>query len=97
MTHIGGYPPKYAAGVKAKLTKLHPDVFICGHSHVLRVMRDPMLAGMLYLNPGAVGIEGFHKVRTLLRFSIENSTIKELEVVELGKRARGHNLAEMLP
>lgn len=86
ITHIGGYPPRYNPKVKPLLRVETPDIFVCGHSHILRVMRDPALSNMLYLNPGAAGREGFHKMRTLLRFSLDKGKVKDMEVVELGKR-----------
>lgn len=86
MTHIGGAPPRYNSRVKKILATKSPDIFICGHSHILRVAKDPALGGMLYLNPGAAGNQGFHHMKTLLRFEIEKNEIKNLEVVELGRR-----------
>lgn len=86
MTHIGGAPPKYNPHVLPHLKNNTPDIFICGHSHILRVMRDPSLHNMLYLNPGAAGKEGFHKIRTVLRFELDNKSIRNMEVIELGKR-----------
>lgn len=86
MTHIGGAPPKYNPQVRPELKSHTPDIFVCGHSHILRVMRDPQLHNMLYLNPGAAGREGFHKIRTVLRFSLDQRKISNLEVIELGKR-----------
>ncbi|MFN8346741.1 MAG: metallophosphoesterase family protein [Spirosomataceae bacterium] len=86
MTHIGGAPPNYNPQVRPELKNNTPDIFVCGHSHILRVMRDPKMNNMLYLNPGAAGREGFHKVRTLLRFTLDNRKISDLEVIELGKR-----------
>jgi uncharacterized protein len=86
MTHIGGAPPRYNPQVKAGFRKDIPDIFICGHSHILRVIRDKEMQNMLYLNPGAAGREGFHKVRTLLRFNLHDGLISQMEVVELGKR-----------
>lgn len=86
MTHIGGAPPNYNPQVRPELKKNTPDIFICGHSHILRVMRDPNLQNMLYINPGAAGNEGFHKIRTVLRFTLDNHKITNLEVIELGKR-----------
>lgn len=85
MRHIGGRPDRYASGVRALLQGERPDVFICGHSHLLRVERDARWGG-LYVNPGAAGVHGFHRVRTLLRFSIEGGQIHNMEVVELGPR-----------
>jgi putative phosphoesterase len=85
MTHIAGYPGRYHSKVKNLLQTEQPQLFICGHSHILKVMRDATY-GHLHMNPGAVGISGFHKIRTLLRFEIEGNEIKNLEVVELGLR-----------
>lgn len=87
MTHIGGYPGKYPARVKSILAQNPPGLFICGHSHILKIMPDQTL-GFLHINPGACGQEGFHLMRTLVRFSIDSGKIKDLEVVELGKRGR---------
>ena len=86
MTHIGGAPPRYNPTVRPTLRAETPDIFVCGHSHILRVMRDPALKNMLYINPGAAGKEGFHKMRTILRFTLDAGKIKDMEVVELGKR-----------
>ncbi|NIJ53027.1 metallophosphoesterase family protein [Dyadobacter arcticus] len=86
MTHIGGAPPKYNPQVKPILKSNTPDLFICGHSHILRVIRDPALNNMLYINPGAAGQEGFHKFRTILRFNLHDGIISQMEVIELGKR-----------
>ncbi|GAB5557229.1 MAG: metallophosphoesterase family protein [Schleiferiaceae bacterium] len=85
MIHIGGYPPRYTPVLKRKLQEIKPDVFICGHSHITKVMYDKDLK-CLHMNPGAAGIHGFHKVRTLLRFSLEAGAVKDLEVIELGSR-----------
>ncbi|HEV7347137.1 metallophosphoesterase family protein [Telluribacter sp.] len=86
MTHIGGAPPRYNPQVKPTLQLQTPDIFVCGHSHILRVIRDPKLRKLLYLNPGAAGREGFHKIRTALRFILDQGTIRSMEVIELGKR-----------
>ena len=85
MKHIGGYPDKYAPSIKKQLIELQPDIFVCGHSHILRVIYDKKL-NILYLNPGAAGKEGFHVVRTALRFTIDADKVKDMEVIELGKR-----------
>lgn len=85
MTHIGGYPPKYNPRTRKKIQENPPKLFICGHSHILKVMMDKTL-GVLHMNPGACGKHGFHQVRTMLRFIIDGDNIKDLEVVELGKR-----------
>ena len=86
ITHIGGAPPKYNPQVKPTLKAQMPDLFICGHSHILRVIRDPAYNNMLYINPGAAGREGFHKIRTVLRFNLHEGIISQMEVIELGKR-----------
>ena len=85
MTHIGGYPGRYASRVRDILQVKPPDLFICGHSHILKVMRDKKY-NMLCMNPGAAGKHGFHKVRTLLRFHIKDKNLSNLEVIELGIR-----------
>lgn len=85
MTHIGGFTPGYAKGIKEKLALHRPRLFICGHSHILRAMPDKERS-LIHLNPGAAGVSGFHKIRTLLRFEIENGKILKLEAVELGLR-----------
>ena len=82
MIHIGGYPGKYNPKVKPELQKEPLDLFICGHSHILKVMPDKQY-GFLHMNPGSYGKEGFHQVRTLLRFSISGKRIHDLEVIEL--------------
>ena len=86
MTHIGGAPPRYNPRVKKELSKQSPDVFICGHSHILSIKRDPVFNDMLYLNPGAAGNQGFHTMKTIVRFTVEQKTIRDLEVIDLGKR-----------
>lgn len=87
MTHIGGRPGRYAKGIRSLLNETRPDVFICGHSHLLKVQRDPSFDG-LYINPGAAGIHGFHRKRTLIKFSIVQSQLTQMRVVELGNRAK---------
>ncbi len=82
ITHIGGYPPKYNIRVKDEIRSNPPKLFICGHSHILKVMPDNKL-GLLHMNPGAIGKHGFHTVRTMLRFTIDGTEIKDLEVVEM--------------
>lgn len=86
--HIGGHPGKYASGVREEIRQSGAGLFICGHSHILRVVRDPKL-GILYMNPGAAGRHGFHIMRTMLRFRIYNGEIKNAAVIELGKRTAG--------
>lgn len=85
ITHIGGYPGRYAPGVKAKLRQSRPGLFISGHSHILKVQFDKELR-TLHMNPGAAGIHGFHSMRTMLRFEVSEGEVKNLEVIELGKR-----------
>jgi uncharacterized protein len=82
MTHIGGYPNRYAARVKTLLKAEQPDLYICGHSHILKIMPDPSLQ-LLHINPGACGNEGWHRVKTLVRFSILEQRVQNLEIVEL--------------
>jgi uncharacterized protein len=86
ITHIGGYPGKYNPKISVELYKNPPDIFICGHSHILKVQFDKQI-NTLHMNPGAAGIYGFHAVRTMLRFEIHGKEIKNLEIIELGKRA----------
>ncbi|MBC7607316.1 MAG: metallophosphoesterase family protein [Burkholderiales bacterium] len=83
ITHIGGYPGKYNPNIRAALQGNPPKLFICGHSHILKVIFDKKL-NLLHMNPGAAGKSGFHQVRTMLRFVIEGDKIKDLEVVEIG-------------
>ena len=85
ITHIGGYPGKYSPGIRSKLYANPPKLFICGHSHILKVMFDKKL-NLLHMNPGAAGISGFHQVRTMLRFEINGDKIEKLEVIELGRK-----------
>lgn len=85
MTHIGGRPGRYAKGIRHGLGEHRPGLFVCGHSHLLMVKKDPSWGG-LYLNPGAAGRQGFHRMRTLLRFSLRDGAILDPEVVELGIR-----------
>lgn len=85
LTHIGGYPGRYSARVKSILLEEKPKLYICGHSHILKVMHDKKL-NVLHMNPGAAGNVGMHYVRTMLRFQLNQSKIENLEVIELGKR-----------
>jgi putative phosphoesterase len=84
ITHIGGYPGRYTKRVYWELKKNPPDIFICGHSHILKVMRDKQFNNMLTINPGAAGVHGFHKMRTAMRFILDDKKISNMEVVELG-------------
>tara|TARA_Y100000813_G_C24020450_1_gene284877 strand:- start:64 stop:555 length:492 start_codon:yes stop_codon:yes gene_type:complete len=81
ITHIGGYPNRYSKNVREAIKDECPDLFISGHSHILKVMKDRKL-NLLHMNPGAIGKHGFHKVRTMLRFCLANGKIKQLEVIE---------------
>ena len=85
MTHIGGYPGRYDLRARALIDEHRPDLFVCGHSHILKVVND-VRRNMLVMNPGAAGIQGFHIVRTALRFRIENADIRGLEVFELDRK-----------
>lgn len=85
ITHIGGYPGKYNQAIRAEIQSNPPKLFICGHSHILKVQFDKSL-NLLHMNPGACGIYGFHQVRTMLRFEIEGEKIQNLEIIELGKK-----------
>ena len=87
MTHIGGYPGRYYKSPLRRIQEEKPNLFICGHSHILKVMPDRK-NNLLHMNPGACGIKGFHKFRTLLKFEIINSKIENLQAVELGLRGR---------
>jgi putative phosphoesterase len=85
MRHIGGYPKHYAPGVKQELVTTKSKLFISGHSHILKVMYDATI-NCLHINPGAAGNQGWHKVKTIVRFSIDAAEIKDCEVIELGRR-----------
>lgn len=85
MIHIGGSPGHYYPQAEKEISIHHPDVFICGHSHILKIMQDQKHK-MLYINPGAAGKHGFHKMRTLIRFEIQNRKIENMEAIELGLR-----------
>jgi putative phosphoesterase len=85
ITHIGGYPGKYNQAIRSELQSNPPKLFICGHSHILKVQFDKSL-NLLHMNPGAAGISGFHQVRTMLRFVIDAAEIKDLEIIEMEKK-----------
>ena len=87
MTHIGGYPGKYDKKILPIIEQANPDLFICGHSHILKVMYDKKNQ-LLHMNPGAIGDYGIHKVKTILCFTIEEKDIKDLRVVEF-PRSKG--------
>lgn len=82
MTHIGGYPGHYDMRAQALIERFRPEIFVCGHSHILKVMNDSYYS-MLTINPGAAGLQGWQTVRTALRFKIEDSQVKDMEVFEL--------------
>lgn len=86
MTHIGGYPRHYTPAAVAKIQAQHPKIFISGHSHILRVMYDPVY-DLLHINPGAAGAYGFHQLRTAVRLRIDGERITDLEVGEWPRRA----------
>lgn len=85
ITHIGGYPNRYDLRIREEIKQNPPKLFISGHSHILKVQFDKKL-NLLHLNPGAVGKHGFHQVRTMLRFEIDDTDIKKLEIIELEQR-----------
>ncbi len=87
ITHIAGTPKHYNKAVKDKLKEVIPNMLVCGHSHILKVMADKQNYNMLYVNPGAAGKHGFHKIRTIIRFEINQGKIEHMEVIELGKRS----------
>lgn len=86
LIHIGAIPPRYNPKIKALLKKHTPNLFLCGHSHILRVIKDPNTVGLVYINPGAAGKHGFHHVRTLMKMELHDGKVVNLEVNELGKR-----------
>lgn len=85
MRHIGGYPPKYNPETKKEILIHQPKLFISGHSHILKIMYDDKL-NCLHMNPGAAGKQGWHKIRTIIRFTIDGTEMKDAEVIELGPR-----------
>ncbi len=85
MQHIGGYPGRYAPGIKKEITQQKIKLFISGHSHILKIMYDESL-GCLHINPGAAGKQGWHQVRTIVKFVIDKDNIKDCAIIELGKR-----------
>lgn len=87
MTHIGGYPGNYDRKAKEIIERERPTLFICGHSHILKVVRDPKLQ-LLHMNPGACGRVGWHQIRTLLRFTVSAGKMSNAEAIELGPRVQ---------
>ena len=85
ITHMGGYPPKYNSRVKPLIQDFKPQLFISGHSHILKVMYDEKMQ-CLHMNPGAAGNQGWHKVRTIITFVVDVKDMKDCKVIELGKR-----------
>ena len=84
--HIGGYPPKYNHDLRNRLDLIKPDLFICGHSHIVKIIKDPERK-LLNINPGASGKHGFHHMRSIIRFDISGGKLENLQLIELGKRA----------
>lgn len=85
ITHIGGYPGRYNKRVTKEFLANPPKLFICGHSHILKIMPDKEF-GFLHMNPGACGNVGFHQIKTLIRFAVEDAKVKDVEVIEIGGR-----------
>lgn len=85
MKHIGGHPGRYAPGIKETILKEQAQLFISGHSHILKIVYDEKLK-CLHMNPGAAGNQGWHKIRTIVRFTVDGKNMKDCEVIELGKR-----------
>ncbi len=88
ITHIAGTPKRYNKAVLSKLKEVVPNMLVCGHSHILKVMADKQNYNMLFINPGAAGKHGFHKMRTIIRLELTQGKIKNMEVIELGKRSQ---------
>lgn len=86
MTHIGGIPGRYCIPIREEMWKKPPDLFICGHSHILKIAREHSLNNMIYMNPGAAGKQGFQVQRTIVRFSIHQAKIQDVEVIILGEQ-----------
>ncbi len=89
MTHIGGTLGRYCIPIREEMEKNPPDVFICGHSHILKIGRDQEKDRMLFINPGAAGRYGFQVYRTCVRFNIDNGNIQDVEVINLGQKGEG--------
>ena len=87
ITHIAGSPPHYNPRVKKLIQEKAPNILICGHSHILKIMKDKE-RNIIFINPGAAGQQGFHHMRTIVRFSLDSKEMKKMEVIELGKRGR---------
>ena len=87
MTHIGGSLGRYALTIRKELEINPPDIFLCGHSHILKVGRDKALKNMIFINPGAAGKQGFHTERTIIRFAIDNGKVLDMQVINLGPKS----------
>ncbi len=87
MTHIGGIPGRYCIPIREEIQKNTPQLFVCGHSHILKIARDQELNKMLYMNPGAAGRHGFQEERTVVRFEIDKGRVQNVEVINLGPRS----------
>ncbi|MEX0994633.1 MAG: metallophosphoesterase family protein [Balneolaceae bacterium] len=85
ITHIGGVPGRYCIPIREEIQKNPPDIFVCGHSHILKISRDHSLDNMLYINPGAAGKQGFQVYRTVVRFELDQKKVRNMDVVNLGK------------
>ncbi len=85
MTHIGGFPGKYPTKIREKLLEYKPDLFVCGHSHILKVIYDKQFH-LLHLNPGACGLAGIHQIRTMLKFEINADKVENMQIIELGTK-----------
>lgn len=83
ITHIGGIPGRYCIPIRDEIQNNTPQLFICGHSHILKIARDPELGNMIYMNPGAAGKQGFQEHRTIVRFDIDNGAVANVEVINL--------------
>jgi putative phosphoesterase len=88
MMHIAGPLGRYTPRLRQLLQQYRPQLLLCGHSHILKVQRDGAFGGMLYVNPGAAGIHGFHKQRTMIRMALDQGKIAQMEVIDMGKRAK---------
>jgi len=87
VTHIAGNPPKYNPNLRALISQHKPNILVCGHSHILKIMND-QANNLLFINPGACGHHGIHKMRTLVQFEISGGKPQNMKVIELGKRGR---------
>lgn len=86
ITHIGGFPPRYNKRTLKQIDQIKPYLFIAGHSHIAKAVSDKARMPLLHLNPGAAGMQGFHKMRTIMRFNLDEKGIRNLQLIELGKR-----------